>query len=73
MQFELTQEYVAKLRQAIQGNDEPFVTAQIKELHTADIAEIFNDLELEDAKYLYKHYAHLPALHNLFYLKMHML
>ena len=55
MQFELTQEYLSNLRQAIRANDEKFVLEQLKELYPADVAEIFNELDLEEAKYLYKH------------------
>ena len=54
MQFKLTQEYLESLRQAIHSDDEKFIAAQIQELHPADIAEIFNDLDLEEAKYIFK-------------------
>ena len=55
MQFELTIEYLDTLRQAIKANDEKYVLAQLNELHTADIADIIDKLEIEDAKFLYNH------------------
>lgn len=55
MQFQLTSDYLEKLREAIKANDERFVNQQLQELFPADIAEILNDLDLDEAKYLYKH------------------
>ena len=54
MQFQLTPEYLEPLRKAIGNNDQAFIMEQLKELHPADIAEIFNELDLEESKYLYK-------------------
>jgi len=55
MQFELTDEFLLTLQNAIDNNDAAFVELQLKELYPPDIAEIFNKLELEQVKYLYKH------------------
>lgn len=55
MQFELTSEYLKDLREAISVNDEAYVVHQLQELHANDIAEIFNELNLEEVKYLYTH------------------
>jgi len=55
VQFKLTQEYLDGLRQAIKTDDEVYVLQQLIDLHSADIAEIFNKLDIEEAKYLYKH------------------
>ncbi|MBI2271783.1 MAG: magnesium transporter [Bacteroidetes bacterium] len=54
MQFQLTPEYLELLRKAIGTNDLKFIMEQLKELHPPDIAEIFNELNLEESKYLYK-------------------
>ncbi|MBN8703378.1 MAG: magnesium transporter [Bacteroidetes bacterium] len=55
MQFELSTEYLEKLKEAIHANDIAFVESQIKVLHPADIAEVFNELSIDEAKFLYKH------------------
>ena len=54
MQFKLTKKYLNTLRKAIKANNEKLVVEHLKELHPPDIAEIFNELDLEDSKYLYK-------------------
>ncbi len=54
MQFELTDDFLIRLREAIDIHDGAFVAEQLKELHPPDIAEIFNKLEIEEAKYVYK-------------------
>ncbi|MBA3704501.1 MAG: magnesium transporter [Bacteroidetes bacterium] len=54
MQFELTDDFLNLLREAIHGKNEAFVMEQLQELHAPDIAEIFNELEIEEAKYVYK-------------------
>lgn len=54
MQFELTEEYMTTLQQAIRSNDAVTVRAQLKEMYPADIAEIFNKLEkVEEIKFIY--------------------
>ena len=55
MQFELTKEYLGELRQAIREKDQAFIKKQLNELYPADIAEILDELDLEEAKYLYTH------------------
>lgn len=55
MQFQLTKEYLNTLRQAIKANNEAFIKVQLNELYPADIAEILDELELEEAQYLYRH------------------
>lgn len=54
MQFELTDDFLEKLRSAINKRDGVFVLEQFKALHPPDIAEIFNELDIEEAKYVYK-------------------
>ncbi len=54
MRFELTDVFLSDLRDAISSQNGSFVTAQLKELYPPDIAGIFNQLEIEEAKYVYK-------------------
>lgn len=54
MQFELTDSFLAKLRTAIQKQDAAYIVAHLEKLHPPDIADIFNKLEIEEAKYVYK-------------------
>ncbi len=55
MPFELTREFISNLRELIGQNDEKSVTDLLSNLHPADIAEIFDELNIEEAKYLYLH------------------
>ena len=48
MQFEVTAEYLDTLREAIQKNDVRFLTKQVNDLYPADIAEILNQLDLDE-------------------------
>ncbi len=54
MQFELTNDFLQKLRDAIYKQNGAYVISQLHELYPPDIAEIFNELEIEEAKYVYK-------------------
>lgn len=54
MRFELTDVFLSNLRDAISIQNGSFVTEQLKELYPPDIAGIFNQLEIEEAKYVYK-------------------
>lgn len=53
MQFELTTEYLNTLRSAIEEHKDAYLTEQLNEYYAADIAEIFDKLSFEEAKYLY--------------------
>lgn len=55
MQFELTDEFLEKLQAAIDSKDTAFVETQLKELYPPDIAEIFNELSIEQVKFLYNY------------------
>lgn len=55
MQFELTDEFLTKLQTAIDSNDTAFIESQLKELYPPDIAEIFNELKLDQVKFLYNY------------------
>lgn len=54
MHFELTKEYLDDLRDAIADGRDRFLLGELDELHPADIAEIFDQLRLPDATYLFK-------------------
>ena len=55
MRFELSDIFLANLREAIRSQNGAFVVEQLKELYPPDIAGIFNQLEIEEAKYVYTH------------------
>ncbi len=51
--FELTREYLENLRSLINSKKNEAITALLEELHPADIAEIYVELTLDEAKYIY--------------------
>ena len=53
MQFELTREFIEELKAAVNYEDNIAAFNMIKDLHSADIAEIFGELSNEEAKVLY--------------------
>lgn len=53
MKLELTREYISELRAIIEARDDKAALAMMEELHPADIAEIYEELTIEEAKYLY--------------------
>ncbi len=53
MQFELTREYIEQLRNVIEKKEEEKAIAMMRELHAADIAEIYDELNIDEAKFLY--------------------
>ena len=53
MPFTITREYIDNLQELIEQSDEKSVSTIVQPLHAADIAEIFNVLSLEEAKFLY--------------------
>lgn len=53
MQFEVTEDYLDKVSEAIKVNDIKWLEKQVKKLHPADIAEILNELELAEGKKLF--------------------
>jgi len=54
MQFELTSEFLDSLKKAIDENDTPYLQEQLKELYAPDIAIIINQLNLQNAAYIYE-------------------
>ncbi|MDP2423481.1 MAG: magnesium transporter [Bacteroidales bacterium] len=53
MQFTLTREYLESLAQAIERQDQQYVRQMLNELYPADIAEILEELDLDEAKYVF--------------------
>ena len=54
MQFQLTKEYLSTLRNEISLKNADFVKTQLNELYPADIADIFDELDLEEAQFVYQ-------------------
>ena len=53
MRFELTKEFLENIRLAIQTNDLEWIDKNVLELHYVDIAEILDELQNEEAKFVY--------------------
>ena len=53
MRFELTKDFLDKLRQAIIEENNDWIIEHIHELHFADIADLIDQLSNEEAKYVY--------------------
>ena len=51
--FELTRELIDQLQTLIEQKNEAALTEILNELHPADIGEIYEELSLDEAKYLY--------------------
>lgn len=55
MRFELTKEFLDEIREMIAQNNSAFIDQRIIHLHPADIAEIVDELNTEEAKYVFAH------------------
>lgn len=53
MQFVKTKKYIDQLQAAISNEDTKALTGLVQDLHPADIADIFNDLTIDEAKYVF--------------------
>ena len=53
MHLELTKEYIAALKRIILDQDGDTAIKLMSEIHAADISEIYSDLNIEEAKFLY--------------------
>ncbi|MCG8409719.1 MAG: magnesium transporter [Bacteroidales bacterium] len=53
MQFELTKEFIDLLKDQIANNDEAGVFENVKDLHPADLAEIYNELNIDEARFIH--------------------
>jgi magnesium transporter len=53
MQFELTKEYIDQLHDHIEQSNEVEVFKMVKDLHPADIAEIYDELNVDEARFIH--------------------
>ncbi len=53
MQFEISREYINQLKELIEQEKQKEVVALMEDLHPADIAEVMDDLNMDEAKYIY--------------------
>jgi magnesium transporter len=53
MEFEITREYVERLKELISENNTDELKATMEPLHPADIAEVMDDLTMDEAKFIY--------------------
>lgn len=53
VKLELTREYISELKAIIEARDEKAILELIRNLHPADIAEIYEEISVDEAKYLY--------------------
>ena len=53
MRFELTKDFLENIRLSIQTNDLEWIDKNVLELHYVDIAEILDELQNEEAKFIY--------------------
>lgn len=51
--IEISREFIDDLREAIKDNDEKQALELIADFHAADIAELYHDISIEEARYLY--------------------
>ncbi len=51
--FILTREFVDKIREQIELKEEKKILIELEEMYPADIADLFRELDLEEAKYVY--------------------
>jgi magnesium transporter len=51
--MEINDEYIDKVKELIEQKDEEQVKAMVRDLHPADIAELCNDLKVEEARFIY--------------------
>lgn len=55
MRFELTKEFLDEIREMIAQNNSAFIDQRVIHLHPADIAEIVDELNTEEAKFIFAH------------------
>ena len=54
MKFELTKDFIGELNERIENKDQKSIIAMITDCHPADIAEILDELEFENACFLFE-------------------
>ncbi len=53
MPFELSKDFIDRIKASIEAKDENAAIKILESLHPADIAEIYDELSIDEAKYLY--------------------
>jgi len=53
MEFEITREYIDRLKELVENHNDEELRATMEPLHPADIAEVMDDLSMDEAKYIY--------------------
>lgn len=54
MEFEISKEFIASIRQAVEEEDKVYIKETLDELHPADLAEILHEVNMEEAKYIFQ-------------------
>ena len=54
MEFKISKELIAQLQELIQGNNSTALEALLADMHQADIAEILDELTIDEATYIFK-------------------
>ena len=54
MEFKISKELIQELEQLIQSKDDPQLGVLLNDLHHADIAEILDELDFDEATYIFK-------------------
>ena len=62
--MEIDEEYIEKVKSLIEQKDAENVKTLLTDLHPADIAELCNDLGLEEARFVYRL---LHCFHSIFH------
>jgi magnesium transporter len=52
MEFEVTQDFIHDIQEAIAGRNEAFIREKMEELHAADISGILQELDTEESRYI---------------------
>jgi magnesium transporter len=52
MEFEMTQDFIHSIREAIADRNEAFIIEKMEELHAADISGILQELDTEESRYV---------------------
>jgi magnesium transporter len=53
-QIQIDKAYISKIEEAIENMDLDFLRASLNDLHPADIAELLDEVKMDDAKHLYR-------------------
>ena len=53
MEFEITREYIDRLKELVEENNTDELKATMEPLHPADSAEVMDDLTMDEAKFVY--------------------